>query len=538
MPIKLSIKHTLQLTIGLTVLGLLALFISTHHQLTQTRQGIAQEERQVSAILALKDSRYYVVQIQQFLTDVGATLSDEAKSEAAESLTGANQSLDRLASIAPELADRAKTLKLQIADLHRSGVKMADAYLVNGTEAGNKLMKGSGGFDDTASMLADNLSQLTQELDQQLESAVAHTLSSTNRAEQSLLWASIAITLLLVGAMSLLYRRTLRPLAHLEQSMRNLASGAKDLTVHLDDSGNDEIARVSKSFNLFVANIRSLISNINNESQQLGATSQQMADASEQTLTGMKRLQSETDQVATAMNQMQATVHEVASNAELAADAAKDSDTQAKHGETVVGDTIASINTLAEGVAHAASALKKLEGDTNNIGTILEVIRGIADQTNLLALNAAIEAARAGEQGRGFAVVADEVRTLAQRTQESTDQIQNMIGQLQSGAKDAVHAMEKSSLQATNSTTQAAQAGDALRQIAQSVATISSMATQIATAAEEQSSVAEEINRNVVNISDEAQMTVGNAERSHEASSQVNALSQQLELQMSQFKTA
>jgi|TARA_R100001129_G_scaffold185704_3_gene174794 methyl-accepting chemotaxis protein len=499
--------------------------------------GISNEERQVNAIFSLKDSRYYVVQIQQLLTDVGATLSDEAKAEANESMKGALQSLDRLIQFAPELSEKAEALKQQVRALHISGVKMADAYLHHGTDAGNKLMKGSGGFDDASAALAANLDQLAQELDHEFESAVAHTLSSATATEQTLLWGSISIAMFIVAIMSLLYRRTLTPLAKLELSMHNIASGAKDLTVTLDDSGNDEIAKVARSFNLFVSNIRELINEFNENTFQLDTASTHLANASNQTLTGMQRLQSETDQVATAMNQMQATVQEVASNAELAAQAARDSNTQALQGDIVVKQTIESINELANGVEQAAQVLHKLEADTDNIGTILDVIRGIADQTNLLALNAAIEAARAGEQGRGFAVVADEVRTLAQRTQESTGQIQQMIIQLQSGAKDAVSVMQKSSEQASSSTVQASQAGEALIQITESVATISNMTTQIATAAEQQTSVTNDINRNIVNISDEARLTATNAGQSNEASGQVGSLSQQLKSQVSQFKT-
>ncbi|MGX9460046.1 methyl-accepting chemotaxis protein [Shewanella sp. A14] len=216
--------------------------------------------------------------------------------------------------------------------------------------------------------------------------------------------------------------------------------------------------------------------------------------------------------------------------------AAHDSDAQALQGDKVVRQTIDSIDHLAKGVEQAASALYKLESDTNNIGTILDVIRGISDQTNLLALNAAIEAARAGEQGRGFAVVADEVRTLAKRAQDSTNQIQQMIDELQAGVKGAVSVMETSSQQAKNSTKQAAQAGEALTRITQSVATIANMATQIATAAEEQTAVSDEINRNIVNIRDETHLTVANAEQSHAASVQVDQLSQQLRTQINQFQ--
>ncbi|SDI38793.1 methyl-accepting chemotaxis protein [Ferrimonas sediminum] len=536
MNIKISIKGMLQLTITLSLLAMFVLFWSTENQLEQTRQSVADEERLVNAVFALKDSRYYVVQIQQFLTDVGATRSDEAKAEAEASLQGAKQNLDRLVTFAPELAQQARSLQQQVTALHNTGVKMADAYLHQGTEAGNDLMKGSGGFDEASSILAENLDQLSQSLDTQVELAMAHTLTSTRDAEQAVLWGSLLISLFLIAVMGLLYRRTLTPLAELESSMSNIASGAKDLTVRLDDSGNDEIARVARSFNQFVGNIRELFQGFNQSTLQLASARVQLTDASNQTLHGMMQLQSETDQVAAAMNEMQATVTEVANNAEIAARAANESNEHAIEGETVVSQTTASINSLASGVEHAAQVLQKLETNVDDIGTILDVIVGIADQTNLLALNAAIEAARAGEQGRGFAVVADEVRTLAKRTQESTDQIQQMISQLQSGAKDAALAMQRSQEQAQNSTKQATQAGEALIHITESVATISSMATQIATAVEQQTSVANDINRNIVNISDEAKSTVMNAEDSNAASNQVGQLSEQLDSQIGQFR--
>ena len=212
----------------------------------------------------------------------------------------------------------------------------------------------------------------------------------------------------------------------------------------------------------------------------------------------------EVDKVATAMTQMSATVHEVARNATEAAEAAQRADEETSKGKMVVSQAIEAIDLLANEVNEAAQVIHRLEQDSDEIGAVLDVIRGIAEQTNLLALNAAIEAARAGEQGRGFAVVADEVRTLAQRTQQSTQEIQNMIERLQSGAQDAVKAMEQGRSRAQVGVEQAAEAGTSLETIAQAVGTISDMNTQIATAAEEQSVVAEEINLNIVTISDMA----------------------------------
>ncbi len=212
----------------------------------------------------------------------------------------------------------------------------------------------------------------------------------------------------------------------------------------------------------------------------------------------------EVDKVATAMTEMSATVHEVARNATEAAEAAQRADEETTKGKMVVSQAIEAIDLLANEVNDAAQVIHRLEQDSDEIGAVLDVIRGIAEQTNLLALNAAIEAARAGEQGRGFAVVADEVRTLAQRTQQSTQEIQNMIERLQSGAQDAVKAMEQGRSRAQVGVEQAAEAGTSLETIAQAVGTISDMNTQIATAAEEQSVVAEEINLNIVSISDMA----------------------------------
>lgn len=234
-------------------------------------------------------------------------------------------------------------------------------------------------------------------------------------------------------------------------------------------------------------------------------------DANEQTFMKQKE---EVDKVATAMTQMSATVQEVARNATEAAEAAQRADDETTNGKNVVSQAIEAIDLLATEVDQAANVIHRLEHDSDEIGAVLDVIRGIAEQTNLLALNAAIEAARAGEQGRGFAVVADEVRTLAQRTQQSTQEIQNMIERLQAGAQDAVKAMEQGRTRAQAGVTQAAEAGASLETITNAVSTISDMNAMIATAAEEQSVVAEEINLNITSISDMADKMAASSQKS------------------------
>ena len=236
------------------------------------------------------------------------------------------------------------------------------------------------------------------------------------------------------------------------------------------------------------------------------------------------------------MNEMTATVQEVASHAAHAAEAATSARDEAQGGQRVVSANIDAIQRLADEVMQTAELINRLAEDSNAIGTVLDVIRGIAEQTNLLALNAAIEAARAGEQGRGFAVVADEVRTLAQRTQESTSEIQDMIERLQAGARNAVEAMEKGRAGAESSVRQAVTAGESLQAINQAVAAISDMNLQIATAAEEQSAVAEEINRNITTINMVADETAVGAEQTAEASQELARLAMNLQRIVSQFR--
>ncbi len=255
-----------------------------------------------------------------------------------------------------------------------------------------------------------------------------------------------------------------------------------------------------------------------------------------QTGNGIRAQQSGTDQVATAVCEMVATIKEVARNTAQAADAAREADAQTKSGDLVVKQAIDVIEVLAKDVDRASQVISKLSDDSQNIGMVLNVIRGIAEQTNLLALNAAIEAARAGEQGRGFAVVADEVRMLASRTNQSTQEIQKMIEQLQAGAKEAVQVMERGGTQARTSVQEATKAGTSLSSIANSVANITDMSTQIAVAIEQQSMVAEEISRNIITISQINTQTSDGAGQTEDASAELARLAIHLQNVVSQFK--
>ncbi|WP_061239059.1 methyl-accepting chemotaxis protein [Ectopseudomonas composti] len=332
----------------------------------------------------------------------------------------------------------------------------------------------------------------------------------------------LLVCLLLVVGFPLLVTRPLHSLLH---RIEQIADGDGDLRVRLDVLSKDELGKLSHAFNRFLDKLQPLI-------KEVGRVTGEVADSAK-SLAGMaaandRLISSEhaaVDQVSTAATEMSVAVHEVARNAQNAADAARQAEVQSREGAGVVGATIHSIRQLAQEVESASDTIQTLEQETANIGAVLAVIKGIADQTNLLALNAAIEAARAGEQGRGFAVVADEVRALAARTQESTKDIQQMIERLQAGVQNAVKATHSGSARARQSVEQAAGVDQALSVTGDSVQRINDMAAQIATACEEQSSVTEEIARNISDIRDLSNEAAQTSEQSTLASQHLSELS-------------
>lgn len=330
-------------------------------------------------------------------------------------------------------------------------------------------------------------------------------------------------------------RQLSRQIADLHNTMR-VVRDSGNLTHRANPVGRDELAHMGHSFNHMVAQFQEILSHISHAITRQGETSIEMSTVTTQTSEGMERQRQETEMLATAMTEMAATAKEVANSAALASNAAQEATQEAEKGKRVVHDAIGSINDLARDVEEAAEVIQKLEGDVENIGSILEVIRGIADQTNLLALNAAIEAARAGEQGRGFAVVADEVRTLAQRTQESTQEIQTMIQTLQERSRSAVTVMNRGSAQVEQGVGKAAIAGESLNAITQAVSRINDMNTQIASAAEEQTAVSDEMSRNIISINQVAVETAQGGQLVRIASEGLQQLTHESRTLLAQFQ--
>ncbi|HJR32363.1 MAG TPA: methyl-accepting chemotaxis protein, partial [Pseudomonas sp.] len=316
----------------------------------------------------------------------------------------------------------------------------------------------------------------------------------------SIVGIAVVVLLVIAAAGMLLANTILRPLNLMKANLDDIAAGEGDLTRRLTITSQDELGELAGSFNRFVDKIHGLVRQITEMTSQLTGLVNQVSDQAQRSDQAMERQRHETDQVATAINQMSAAAQEVARSAQNAAVAAQQTDEEGQVAKRVVAGSIVKIHALVNDIRSSGVSLDSLQKDVSSIVSVLGVIRSIAEQTNLLALNAAIEAARAGEAGRGFAVVADEVRALASRTQISTQEIQGMIDRLQAGTQSAVESMRRSSEAGDGTSAQANEAGASLDAMAQLIGTINSMNAQIASAAEEQTAVAEEINRSVHQI--------------------------------------
>jgi len=371
----------------------------------------------------------------------------------------------------------------------------------------------------------------------EIKSDITSQIAANRAASMTIIAVLIAILAIVMLAIYVIYKTIIdRKLKHVTNAVSELAKGEGDLTIRLEVKDSDEIDELAKLLNQFLDQHQKFIGEIAQSTDLLAGASENMASIVEDAKQGIVQQQTQTDMVATAITEMTATVQEVASSASDAEAAAVHASEEANSGKNIVAGNIKAINLLAGEVENATQVIQTLHKESENIGSVLDVIKGIAEQTNLLALNAAIEAARAGEQGRGFAVVADEVRTLASRTQQSTKEIQEMIEALQTGTKSAVEVMERGRAAAETSVTQAAEAGESLGNITQSVASISSINSQIATAAEEQSHVASEIDKNVNNISEIAKQTADGADRTAQASRDVADITNSLRGLIQRFK--
>jgi methyl-accepting chemotaxis protein len=403
----------------------------------------------------------------------------------------------------------------------------------------------SGHFHEAETLLLKVVNPLMEEMKGTVESLIelqkkeaeAFFAETDEAYHARIKWVIVSLSLGAVLSLALSYltiSSISQGVGKVEETANRLADG--DLGARVDYQNKDEIGHIASAFNKMADKFHDAINEVKDSVSQLASAAEETSAVTTQTTQGINQQLTETSQVATAMNEMSATVQEVARNAVEAASAARDADTTFHQGKQVIDKVIDAIGELAKEVEEAAGVIQQLEAESMNIGSVLDVIKSIAEQTNLLALNAAIEAARAGEQGRGFAVVADEVRTLAGRTQESTQEIEEMISKLQAGANNAVRVMSEGREMTQVGVEQAAAAGEALQTINAAVEQISNMNTQIASAAEEQSSVTEEINRSIVSINEVAEQSATGSQQTAQASDDMAKLAEQLKELVERFK--
>ncbi len=367
-----------------------------------------------------------------------------------------------------------------------------------------------------------------------------NTIEDANNTAQSvitsgLIIGGITILILLSVSFSIIFMIT-NNLNQITHSLKDIAKGEGDLTQRIEQTSKDETGELVFWFNDFVNKLQSTIGEVLSLITPLSDISKQLNSVASENSQATQEQCEIAEKVNYSVDEMIAAVNEVAHHAATAASSASDADSESKQGQQIVGDTVNAISELATEITQAAEVITQLETDTENVGKILDVIRGIAEQTNLLALNAAIEAARAGEQGRGFAVVADEVRTLASRTQQSTQEIQAVIEQLQTASRSAVEAMEASKTQANNGVEQTEKTGSTLQSIAEKVTSISDMNQQIAAATEEQSNTSSNIKDNFQRIRENSDISSSATNKVTELTKNLDEISKQLASVGTQFK--
>ena len=359
------------------------------------------------------------------------------------------------------------------------------------------------------------------------------------RFHSQMISALATVAIIVLAMLALIYvigRSIAQPLNTVVQAMGDIANGEGDLTRTLDGNGRDELSLLAQHFNTFTDTLRKLVGQLGDGANQMISASHQLDQISNASLAGMTRQSERMELMATAVNEITYGVQDVAQNANAAAQEVESANEGAEYGRLQVDKTIEQINRLSASVSTAVGHMQTLSSDADEIATVLDVIRAIAEQTNLLALNAAIEAARAGEMGRGFAVVADEVRNLAQRTQKSTEEIHDMITRLQTNTQSAVQVIHESSRYSEQSVEQVNAAGQALEQIAQSMQQLVALNASIASATTQQSTVVEDVNRNVTEAAELARETTDGARETAQASQHLARIGEQISTLLARFR--
>ncbi len=361
----------------------------------------------------------------------------------------------------------------------------------------------------------------------------------TTEVKEHLFWVTIFVVLVIIIACVITYlipKMLVESVGQLTRRIREISEGDGDLTLRIESKRKDELGLLALSFDSFVSKLEVLIKDIRSRTDSLCGNSTELKDSVLQSQVLTKEQSDAVDMIATAVNQFSASIHEVSENVQVAASETSSTVDITREGVSVIGHTVVQIQELSTSVNKAAEVIRNLSAESDNIASVLDVIRGIAEQTNLLALNAAIEAARAGEQGRGFAVVADEVRSLASKTQRSTEEIQEMIERLQNGVKLAVASIKDGTDKVQSSVDLVEKAQNLLSDVETSTLKVNDMAIQIAAATEQQSHATEEINQNLTALNDQNRANKDLSERNRSIAISFSKMAEELNKDIGQFK--
>jgi methyl-accepting chemotaxis protein len=442
--------------------------------------------------------------------------------------------IDEQKQLWPKKLDDLEATKDSASKYFTVALKLSEG-MVNGNLDGGEIPTLVESMNETLSKTKRLLGDFNESALQAFNITVSDSNEATRQALITTLTLSIVAILVIVIISASIVVMITGNINTMLVSLKDIAQGNGDLTKRIAQNSTDEIGDLIHWFNLFMDKLHESINEVVKSISPLASVSNDLGTMTTRTSQITEQQSRATDDVTRSVDEMFISVQNVAQNASSAALAAKEADLEAKAGRAVVTQSVESINDLASEVERAAKVISKLEADTENVGTILDVIKGIAEQTNLLALNAAIEAARAGEQGRGFAVVADEVRTLASRTQDSTQEIQRVIEELQAAAQSAAEVMSHSQVQAKASVEQAAKTDESLATITEKVGSITQMNTEIASATGEQEKVSNDIKNNVEGIRANAEAAVKNVQEVETASESLLVISTNLRKITSQF---
>ncbi|MFQ2271983.1 methyl-accepting chemotaxis protein [Aeromonas enteropelogenes] len=483
---------------------------------------------------------YQVIAAGQGLI-VGGLTTDNVAHQKAEFLDNGNKARDRMSQVQTLIdagligKQHQATLDLMLGEFD-DWLAHYQAVFADPHESSHLLSSQFQASQQQFTTIRQQLNQLKDAIEQSQQALRLEVQDSSQHAQQVLsLGTLIAIVLALVLTW-VVTRLTLKPLNQMQQALEDIAQGEGDLTRRLTITSHDEIGTLGATFNRFIDQVHRIVSDVSQTASTVQAASRQLHALMEEMVTHAEEQQRQSDQIAAAVEEQSATSALMVAHASQTENASAEAASQVQSATTDLMNTVAAMEALARDIHVSEQGIQRLEQDVGHISSVLEVIRGIAEQTNLLALNAAIEAARAGEQGRGFAVVADEVRTLASKTQHSTGEIQQMIERLQQGSQQAVQKMGASSHSGTQAVAQAHQTRESLGQMTQAITIINEMNSQIRDAAHEQSGVSTEINHNLSVVAGNGRAMLESLETIRQTCGQLENQSQQLATRVQQFK--